>query len=117
MLAFWTRYRLVEPIVMQFGTNARADFHGYISTAIRKALNDFILPDLNDVLIYSNCEEEYVGHIMWIIQWLLEAGLDLKPEKCKFEKEIIRYLGLVISTKGISLDEDKEETIQNWSRE
>jgi hypothetical protein len=26
-------------------------------------------------------------------------------------------LGLIISTKGISMDEDKVETVRNWSRE
>jgi hypothetical protein len=45
----------------------------------------------------------------------LEAGLYLNPEKCEFHKETMRYLGLIISTKGISLDEDKIKTVQNWS--
>jgi hypothetical protein len=48
---------------------------------------------------------------------LLEAGLYLKPEKCEFHKETVRYLGLIISTKGISMDENKVETARNWSRE
>jgi hypothetical protein len=41
-LAFWTRYGLYEPTVMQFGTtNAPADFQGYINNAIQEALDDF----------------------------------------------------------------------------
>jgi hypothetical protein len=48
---------------------------------------------------------------------LLETGLYLKPEKCEFHKGTVRYLGLIISTKGISMDEDKIETVRNWSRE
>ena len=51
------------------------------------------------------------------MQRLLEAGLYLKPEKCEFHKETVRYLGLIISTKGISMDEDKVETVRNWSKE
>jgi hypothetical protein len=51
------------------------------------------------------------------MQRLLEAGLYLKPEKCEFHKETVRYLGLVISTTGISMDEDKVEKVCNWSRE
>jgi len=51
------------------------------------------------------------------MQRRLEAGLYLKPEKCEFHKETIRYLGLSISTKGIWMDEDKVETVRNWSRE
>jgi hypothetical protein len=51
------------------------------------------------------------------MQRLLEAGLYLKPDKCEFHKEGVRYLGLIISTKGISIDEDKIETVRNWGRE
>jgi len=103
---------------MQFGTtNAPADFQGYINNAIREALDDFASAYLDDVLIYSNSEEEHVDHVKWIMQRLLEAGLYLKPEKCEFHKETVRYLGLIISTKGISMDEDKVETVRNWSKE
>jgi hypothetical protein len=41
----------------------------------------------------------------------------LKSEKCKFHKETVRNMGLIISTKGSSMDEDRVETVQNWSRE
>jgi len=117
-LAFRTRYGLYEPTVMQFGTtNAPADFQGYINNAIREALDDFASAYLDEVLIYSDSEEEHVGHVKWNMQRLLEAGLYLKPEKCEFHKETVRYLGLIISTKGISMDEDKVETVRNWSKE
>jgi hypothetical protein len=101
-LAFRTRYGLYEPTVMQFGTtNAPADSQGYINNAIREALDDFASAYLDDILIYSDSEEEQVGHVKWIIQRLLEAGLYLKPENCEFHKEIIRYLGLIISRKMV----------------
>ena len=105
-------------MVMQFGTtNASADFQGYINNAIREALDDFASAYLDDILIYSDSEEEHVGYVKWIMQRLLEAALYLKPEKCEFHKETVRYLRLIISTKGIAMDEHKIETVQNWSRE
>ena len=117
-LAFRPRYGLFEPTVMQFGTtNAPADFQGYINNAIREALDDFASAYLDDVLIYSDSEEEHVDHVKWIMQRLLETGLYLKLEKCEFHKETVRYLGLIISTKGILMDEDKVETVRNWSLE
>jgi len=67
--------------------------------------------------MYSDSEEEHVEHVKWVMQRLLEAGLCLKPEKCNFYKETVRYLGLIISTKGISMDEDEVETVRNCSRE
>jgi len=47
----------------------------------------------------------------------MEGRLYLKPEKCEFRKETVSYLGLIISTKGISMDEGKLETAMIWSRE
>jgi len=103
---------------MEVGTtNAPGDFQGYINNAIREALDDFASAYLDDALIYSDSEEEHVGHVKWIMQLLLEAGLYLKPEKCEFHKETVRYLELIISTKGISMDENSVGTVRNWSRE
>jgi len=68
-LAFRTRYGLFEPTVMQFGTtNAPADFQGYINDGIQEALDEFASAYLDDVLIYSNSEEEHEGHVEWIMQ-------------------------------------------------
>ena len=117
-LAFWTRYELFEPMVMQFGTtNAPTDFQGYIDNGIREALDEFASAHLDDVLIYSDSEEEHEGHVKWIRKRLLDTGLYLKPDKCEFHKDTLKYLGLIISTRGISMDEDKVETIRNWSQE
>jgi len=103
-------------MVMQFGmTNAPADIQGYINNTIRDALDDFASAYSDGVLIYSNSEKEHVEYIRWIIQRLLEAGLDLKLEKCEFHREALQYLGLILSTKWISMDEDKVDTMRNRS--
>jgi len=113
-----TRYGLFEPTVMQFRTmNAHSDFQRYMNNTIWEALDDFASADLDEVLIYSYSEEEHVRHIKWVMQRLLETGLYLKPEKCEFHQETVRYLELIISTEGISMDEDEVETVRYWSRE
>ena len=103
---------------MQFGTtNVAADIQGYINDTIRAALDRFASAYLDDILIYSNSIEEHEEHVKWIIERLFKAGLYFKPEKCEFHKETVKYLGLIISTQGVSMDTDKVDTIQNWSRE
>jgi len=117
-LAFRTRYGLSEPTVMHFGTtNVPSDFQGYINNTIREALDDFASAYLDDIFIYRDSEGEHVEHVKWVTKPLLEVGLCLKPEKCEFHKETVRYLGLIISTKGISMDEDKVETVRIWGQE
>jgi hypothetical protein len=103
---------------MQFGTtNAPADFQGYINDTIREALDRFASAYLDDILIYSNSIEEHDEHVKWVMDQLLKAGLYLKPEKCEFHKQTIKYVELIISTKGVSMDPDKVEIVRNWSRE
>jgi len=117
-LAFRTRYGLFEPMVMQFRTtNAQADFQGYTNNALREAREDFASAYLDNILISHNSGEEHIGHVKWIMQRLLEAGLCLKSEKCEFHKETVKYLGLIKSTKKISVDEDEVDTVRNSSRE
>jgi len=117
-LAFQTMYGLFQPTVMQFGTtNAPADFYRHINNMIREAMDDFASAYFNDILIYTNSEEEHKQHLQYIMQRLLEAGLYLKPEKWEFHQENLRYLGLIISTNRISMDEDKINTIRNCSQE
>jgi hypothetical protein len=56
-----------------------------------------------------------IGHIRLNMQCLLEAGLYSKPNECEFHMDTGRYLGLIISTEGISLDENTVEIERNWS--
>lgn len=119
MLAFRTRYGLFEPTVMQFGTtNAPAHFQGYINITIWEALDDFPSPYLDNISIYSDSEEEHEEHLYSILQSLLEAGLHFKPDECKFHKETVRYFGLIVSLKGISMEEDMVEIVNNgrWEK-
>jgi len=104
-------------MVLPFGTTyATADFQWYIN-AIREVVEDCASAYLHDVLIYKNLEREHVELVKWVMQHVLEAGLHLNIEKHESHKETVQYLGLYTSTKGISTDPDKVETIQNCRRE
>lgn len=59
--AFRTRYSLFEYTVVPFGlTNAPAAFQGYINYALSDLLDICCVVYLDDILIYSNSEEEHV---------------------------------------------------------
>jgi len=59
---------------------------------------------LDNILIFTRTEEEHVKAIRQVLQVLQENKLFLCPEKCKFCKEKIEYLGLVISENKVSMD-------------
>jgi hypothetical protein len=49
-----------------------------------------------------------------VLEAFEKAGLHLKPEKYKYHHQEVRYLGLIISTKGIRMDLEKITTVQDW---
>ena len=62
----------------------------------------FLVFWMNDLLIYSQTEEENLKHIQLVFENLQEAGIELKMSKCKFVKSEIEWLGHLVSRKGIS---------------
>jgi len=74
--AFRTRYGLFESLVMPFRlTNAPATFQAYINDALRPFVDRFCTAYLDDILIYSENEEQHIEHIKQILEALTKAGL------------------------------------------
>jgi hypothetical protein len=67
--AFSTRYGLYEYLVMSFGcTNAPAYFMYPMNSVFMPELDKFVVVFIDDILIYSNCEEEHARHLRVILQ-------------------------------------------------
>jgi hypothetical protein len=65
-------------------------------------------------LIYSDTFEEYQEYVNQVLEAFEKAGLYLKPEKCEFYHQEVKYLGLIISIEGIKMDPEKITTVQDW---
>jgi hypothetical protein len=113
--AFCTRYSLFESLVMPFGlTNAPATFQNYINDVLAPYLDCFCTAYLDDTLIYSDNFEEHQQHIHLVLNTFTKAGLHLKPEKCEFHQQEVKYLGLIISMEGIRIDPERIHAMQDW---
>ena len=84
------------------------------NSVFRRYLDNFVLVFLDDILIYSKSEEEHEEHLRLTLQLLREHKLYAKLSKCDFYKDMIHYLGHIISEEGISVDLEKIEAIMNW---
>jgi hypothetical protein len=114
-MAFRTHYGLFELLVMLFGlTNAPASFQHFINDVLWPYLDVFITAYLDDILIYSDDLNEYRIYIQKVLQALCDADLHLKPEKCEFHQQEVKYLGFIISMDGTKMDPVKVTTIQEW---
>jgi len=113
--AFQTRYGFFESLVMPFGlTNAPSDFQALINDMLRAYLDDFCTAFLDDIFIYSNTLKEHKEQVYKVLKALSDAGLHLKPEKCHFHKQGVKYLGFIITTKGIQMDPEKVSCVLGW---
>ena len=114
--AFRTRYGLYEYLVMPFGlANAPSDWQHFINDILREHLDEFCTAYLDDILIYSDTEEEHVRHVDWVLAQLQKAGIQADIEKCVFRTQEVKYLGLIIGTDGARMDPIKVQAIQEWS--
>ena len=79
-----------------------------------KILDVCVIIYLDDILIYSDNEQQHEEHLRLVLDILCKHKLFVKISKCDFFKSSIDFLGHIISTKGISVDPKKIETIKSW---
>ena len=73
----------------------------------------FAMTYLDDIIIFSDMEEEHLAHIEEIFKRLEAADLKMKRSKCDFFKKHIHYLGHLISADSIRPLKDKLDTIRD----
>ena len=113
--AFRTRYGHFEYLVMPFGlTNAPATFQAYINKSLAGLLDHFCVVYLDNILIYSNSKEEHLDHVRQVLLRLRRFRLYANPKKCEFFTTQVEFLGFIVSTSGVTMDQSRVDTIQTW---
>jgi hypothetical protein len=64
---------------------------------------------------YTNSLNEHDSKLRDVFGRIRKHNLKLQPEKCKFLRKEVGYLGLII-TEGVRHDPGKVEVIENFSR-
>ena len=88
----------------------------YFQMPINKVLmgcGTFAMGYLDDIIIFSENEEDHLRHVEEIFRRLEYFDLKMKREKCAFFKRHIQYLGHVISKEGIQPLPEKLDSIRN----
>jgi len=89
LTAFNTRYGQFEYLVMPFGLcNAPGTFQSYINETVRDYLDIFCTAYLDDILVFSEREEEHAEQVRKVLQRLRERGLQLDIDKCEFQGSV-----------------------------
>jgi hypothetical protein len=69
---------------------------------------------LDDILIFSKNQEDHEKDVKEVLRRLAANQLFCKISKCSFHFDTVDYLGLVISPRGISMEEKKVQAVKEW---
>jgi hypothetical protein len=114
--AFTSRYGLYEFTVMPFGlTNAPAYFMYLMNNIFMEYLDKFVVVFIDDILVFSQNEEEHEEHLRLVLQKLREHRLYAKLSKCDFWFKEVSFLGHIITEGGIAVDPSKVQVVLDWN--
>ena len=102
--SFRTPLGLFQFKVLPFGLrNAPQTFQAMMNE-ILSPLNEFCLVYMDDILVFSKTPAEHVGHVRVVLERLRSNRLYAKPRKCHWGKARLRFLGHVLSDRGLEVD-------------
>nr|GEX24161.1 putative reverse transcriptase domain, ribonuclease H-like domain, aspartic peptidase domain protein [Tanacetum cinerariifolium] len=113
--AFRTRYGHFKFTVMPFGlTNATAVFMDLMNRVCKPYLYKFVIVFIDDILIYWKSKEDHEGHLRLVLELLKKERLFAKFSTCEFWLQEVHFLGHVVNSNGIHIDQSKIEAVKSW---
>jgi len=91
-----------------------ACFNFAMATLLKDTLKDFGLVYLDDLVLMSPDFEHHIDLMSRVFAKFRETGLRMNAAKCMFATERVKYLGFIISNKGMFIDDSRVEAIRTF---
>ncbi|AAN75640.1 polyprotein [Taro bacilliform virus] len=115
--AFLVPQGLYEWLAMPFGLkNAPAVFQRKMD-AVFKGCEKFLAVYIDDILVFSNNEEDHAKHLVIMLQRCKEHGLVLSPTKMNIAVREVNFLGATIGSRKVKLQENIIKKILDFDTE
>ncbi len=113
--AVTTPFGLYEWTRMPFGLcNAPATFQRLMGVVLGDLTFDVLLVYLDDVIVFSRDFQSHCERLELVLSRLRQHGLKLKPSKCFLLRSEVTFLGHLISSEGIKVDNEKLSALDTW---
>jgi len=101
---------------MFFGMmNSPATFQAIMNEILRDIINEGkVAAFVDNMLIGTEIEKGHNEIVEEVLKRLEENDLYIKPEKCVWKVQKIRFLGVVIGPDGIEIEKEKMDEVLSW---
>ena len=89
-------------------------FQNMMSEIFRDMIDLGIVFYLNDIHTYSENEQDQVALVKRVLERLQEHQLAIALDKCKWHRSKVNFLGYIISTEGVEMDQERIRTVVEW---
>lgn len=103
----WGRYSCTK---LPFGLCSAPEIFQQIMTKLLTGIEK-AEASMDDILIYAADKEELDKTTAEVMKRIKNAGLTLNKEKCEFHVSKIKFLGHMLSARGVEVDPEKVEAI------
>lgn len=88
-----------------------------MNRVFHKHLHDFVNVFVDDILIYSDNEEDYERHLRTTLEVVRENNFYAERNKCEFRMKEVSFLWHIISKEGVSVDPFKGGSISGSNQD
>lgn len=101
---------------MPFGyRNASHHFNAAMDNIMAPA-HKFAIWYLDDILIFSETQEEHIQHVRTVLELLSAAGASIRAEKCFFMVSTVKFLGYRLGGGVVDLTQDRVATLSEYEK-
>lgn len=113
-IVFITPHGLYCYKVMPFGLkNAEATYQRLMTKIFKPLIGDIIEVYIDDVVVKSKTRSEHAQHLQKVFHMLRKYGMKLNPTKCAFGVSLGKFMGFMVTQRGIEVNPDQIKVVAN----